>query len=198
MEANIAAIVLAAGRSSRMAPRNKLLETVGGQAIVARVAGAAIASGADPVVVVTGFEAAGIAQALGGLNLVIVHNPAFAEGLSTSLRTGLKALPADCDGALILLADMPEVELGDLHALIGAFTARDAICVPAQQGKRGNPILWGAAHFAEMMTLTGDFGAKRLLARHEGHVIEVPVASSGIFADVDTLSDLARLKQTLD
>ena len=64
MRAKIAAIVLAAGRSSRLAPRNKLLETVGGQAIVAHVAAAAIASGADPVVVVTGFEAARVAEAL--------------------------------------------------------------------------------------------------------------------------------------
>ena len=195
MEARIAAIVLAAGRSARMAPRNKLLEPVGGQAIVARVAAAAIASGADPVVVVTGFEAARVAEALSGLNVVVLHNPAFAEGLSTSLRAGLEALPPNCDGALVLLGDMPEIEIGDLHALMRAFTARDAICVPVHQGKRGNPILWGASYFAEMMTLTGDVGAKPLLARHEHRVIEVPVASSGIFADVDTPSDLARLKQ---
>ena len=150
MAARIAAIVLAAGRSSRMAPRNKLLEPVGGQAIVARVAAAAIASGADPVVVVTGFEAARVAEALSGLNVVVLHNPAFAEGLSTSLRAGLKALPPNCDGALVLLGDMPEIEIGDLHALMRAFTARDAICVPVHQGKRGNPILWGASYFAEM------------------------------------------------
>ena len=74
---------------------------------------------------------------------------------------------------------------------------RDAICVPVHQGKRGNPILWGATYFAEMMTLTGDVGAKPLLARHEHRVIEVPVASPAIFADVDTPSDLARLKKTI-
>jgi molybdenum cofactor cytidylyltransferase len=197
MGAKIAAIVLAAGRSARMAPRNKLLETAGGQAIVARVARCAIASGAAPVVVVTGFEAARVAEALSALTVVVVHNPAFAEGLSTSLRTGLEALPPDCAGALVLLGDMPEIEIGDLHALMRAFTAIDSICVPVHQGKRGNPILWGAAYFAEMMMLTGDVGAKRLLPRHEDRVSEVPVASSGIFADVDTPSDLARLKQTI-
>ena len=145
---------------------------------------------------VTGFEAARVAEALSDLNVVVVHNPAFAEGLSGSLRTGLEALPADCDGALILLGDMPKIDSGVLTALIAAFAARDAICVPVHRGKRGNPILWGAAHFAEMMSLTGDAGAKRLLPRHEARVREVPVASSGIFADVDTPSDLARLKQT--
>jgi molybdenum cofactor cytidylyltransferase len=197
MGAKIAAIVLAAGRSARMAPLHKLLETVGGQAIVARVASSAIASGADPVVVVTGFESGRVAKALGDLDVTIADNPAYADGLSTSLKAGLARLPEDCHGALILLGDMPEIEIGDLHALMRAFTTIDSICVPVHQGKRGNPILWGAAYFAEMMMLTGDVGAKRLLARYEDRVSEVPVASSGIFADVDTPSDLARLKQTI-
>ncbi len=198
MAMRIASIVLAAGRSSRLAPRNKLLELVGGQAIVARVAGAAIASGANPVVAVTGFDAARIAAALEGQNVAVAHNPAFAEGLSGSLRTGLKALPADCDGTLVLLGDMPAIDGSVLDALMAAFAATDAICVPVYRGQRGNPILWGATYFAEMMTLTGDVGAKHLLARHEDRVIDVPVASSGIFADVDTPADLARLKQTID
>lgn len=198
MAMRIASIVLAAGGSSRLAPRNKLLELVGGQAIVARVVGAAIASGANPVVAVTGFDAARIAAALEGQNVAVAHNPAFAEGLSGSLRTGLKALPADCDGTLVLLGDMPAIDGSVLDALMAAFAATDAICVPVYQGQRGNPILWGATYFAEMMTLTGDVGAKQLLARHEDRVIDVPVASSGIFADVDTPADLARLKQTID
>jgi molybdenum cofactor cytidylyltransferase len=194
VSAKIVAIVLAAGRSSRMAPRNKLLEPVEDKAIVARAAEAAIASGADPVIVVTGFDAARIEEALRDLKLSFVHNPAFEQGLSTSLRTGLGALPPDSDGALILLGDMPAVESSVLRALMAAFTGADAICVPVHQGRRGNPVLWGATYFAEMMTLTGDVGAKPLLARHAHRVIEVPVASSGIFADVDTTDDLARLK----
>jgi molybdenum cofactor cytidylyltransferase len=198
MGAKVAAIVLAAGRSSRFGPGNKLLERVGGDALVARVARGAIASGADPVVVVTGHEASRVAEALGNLNVTVAHNPAFAEGLSTSLKTGLTALPSDCDGALILLGDMPEIGDSDLAALIAAFAARDSICVPVHQGKRGNPVLWGAAYFAEIKALTGDAGAKPLIARHADHVIEVPVASVGIFADIDTPSDLARLKATLE
>jgi len=193
----IAAIVLAAGRSSRMAPRNKLLERVDGEAIVALVARTAIASGAKPVVVVTGFEAERVVAALRGLNLTIVHNEAFAEGLSTSLKTGLKALPPNCDGALILLGDMPKIDSSALDALVAAFATRDSICVPVHERQRGNPILWGASYFPEMLAITGDVGAKRLIARHADRVIEVPVASPGIFADVDTPSDLARLKQTI-
>ncbi|MGZ8415934.1 MAG: nucleotidyltransferase family protein [Methyloceanibacter sp.] len=193
----ITAIVLAAGRSSRMAPRNKLLERVDGEAIVALVARTAIASGAKPVVVVTGFEAERVVAALRGLNLTIVHNEAFAEGLSTSLKTCLKALPPNCDGALILLGDMPKIDSSALDALVAAFATRDSICVPVHEGQRGNPILWGASYFPEMLAITGDVGAKRLIARHADRVIEVPVASPGIFADVDIPSDLARLKQTI-
>ncbi|MGH6825539.1 nucleotidyltransferase family protein [Methyloceanibacter sp.] len=191
-----AAIVLAAGRSSRMAPHNKLLEPIDGMPIVRRVAAAALASGARPVVVVTGFEAPRVAEALRDLRATIVHNAAYAEGMSTSLRTGLVALPADSDGALILLGDMPEVEGQVLGALMTVFaaTGRRAICVPARNGRRGNPVLWGAAYFAEMMTISGDIGAKQLMARHQEHVTEVAVGSDGIFADVDTPSDLARIE----
>ncbi|MCJ7597823.1 MAG: nucleotidyltransferase family protein [Methyloceanibacter sp.] len=192
----VAAVVLAAGRSSRMAPRNKLLELVGGKPIVAHVAGAALASGAHPVIVVTGFEASSVAAALGDLKVTIVPNPTYAEGLSTSLRTGLVALPADADGALILLGDMPAVERSDLDALMAAFALKgpQAICVPVRHGRRGNPVLWGATYFAEMMAISGDIGAKQLLAQHQERVIEVAIGSDGIFADVDTPSDLARLK----
>lgn len=186
--------MLAAGRSSRMAPRNKLLEPVDGKPIVAHVAGVALVSGADPVVVVTGFDASRIEQALRNLKVTVVHNPAFEQGLSTSLRTGLGVLPPASDGALILLGDMPEVESSDLRALMAAFTGSRAICVPVHQGRRGNPVLWGRSYFAEMAELTGDTGAKPLMARHQEHVVEVDVATESIFQDIDVPADLARLK----
>jgi molybdenum cofactor cytidylyltransferase len=189
----IAAIVLAGGRSSRMGPGNKLLEPIAGKPIVAHVAGAALKSGADPVIVVTGFDAPRVAVALGELSVTIVHNAAFDDGLSSSLKAGLSALPPDSDGALILLGDMPAIEGSVLSALMAAFTGRDAICVPVQDGRRGNPVLWGAAYFDEIMRLSGDVGAKSLMARHSEHVTEVPAGSDSIFADVDTPADLARL-----
>jgi len=190
---SIACIVLAAGQSSRMAPRNKLLEPIGGEAMVRRVAATAHASGARPVLVVTGHEAAAVEAALRGLELTIVANPSYADGLSTSLRAGLRALPPDIDGALICLGDMPEVESSVLRALMAGFTGGNAICVPVHQGRRGNPILWGSRYFAEMMALTGDTGAKPLLARHREHVVEVAVATMSIFQDIDAPADLTRL-----
>jgi molybdenum cofactor cytidylyltransferase len=191
----VAGVILAAGRSTRMAPRNKLIEEINGRMVIARVAEAALASGARPVVVVTGFEAERIAEALRDLDLTCVHNPDFAAGLSTSLRAGLAALPAESDGALVLLGDMPFVEAGDLEALIAAFAAKDrnSICVPVRHGRIGNPVLWGRAYFPEMMRLDGDTGAKQLLELHRDRVTEVEAVSDGIFADVDTRLDLARL-----
>jgi molybdenum cofactor cytidylyltransferase len=192
----VAGVILAAGRSTRMVPRNKLLEEIGGRPVIARVADTALASGARPIVVVTGFEAGRIAEALRGLDVLSVHNPDFAAGLSTSLRAGLAALPAKSDGALVLLGDMPFVEAGDVEALIVAFAAKDrnSICVPVRHGRIGNPVLWGRAYFPEMMRLSGDAGAKRLLEIHREHVTEVEAVSDGIFADLDAPSDLARLK----
>jgi molybdenum cofactor cytidylyltransferase len=177
-----------------MAPRNKLLEPIGGEKMVRRVAATAIASGAEPVIVVTGHEAASVAGALRGLDVTIVANPDYADGLSTSLRAGLRALPAGIDGALILLGDMPEIEASVLTALMAAFTGASAICVPMRHGRRGNPVLWGRSYFAEMMRLTGDIGAKPLMVRHETQLIEVEVATDSIFEDVDTSEDLQRLK----
>ena len=191
----IAGLVLAGGLSLRMAPRNKLLESVGGETMVRRVATVALAGGAQPVIVVTGHEAASVAASLRGLAVAIVVNPDYADGLSTSLRTGLRALPAGIDGALILLGDMPGVETSVLTALMAAFTGPAAIRAPVRQGRRGNPVLWGSAYFAEMMGLTGDSGAKSLMARHEEHLMEVEVATDGIFEDIDLPEDLARLKR---
>jgi molybdenum cofactor cytidylyltransferase len=190
---DIAAIVLAAGRSSRMGMRNKLLEPIDGEPMVRRVAATARASGAEPVVVVTGHEAEAVVAALRGLDLTAIPNPDYADGLSTSLRAGLNALPAIVDGALILLADMPEVEEGTLRALIVAFNGPTAICVPVRHGRRGNPVLWGSSYFAEMRCLTGDRGAKPLMGQHEAHIVEVEVATEGIFNDVDEPDDFARL-----
>jgi len=164
--------------------------------MVRHVAAVAIASGTQPVIVVTGHEAAAVRGALRGLAVTIVANPDYADGLSTSLRAGLRALPQGIDGALILLGDMPDVESSVLTALVAAFTGESTICVPVRHGRRGNPVLWGSAHFAEMMQLTGDSGAKPLMARHETHLIEVEVATGSIFEDVDAPEDLARLKRS--
>jgi molybdenum cofactor cytidylyltransferase len=172
---------------------NKLLEPIAGKSMIALVAETALQSGAAPVIVVTGFEAPRIEAEMTGLDVVVARNAVFDEGLSSSLKAGLSALPSDCDGVLILLGDMPAIDAAVLDALTAAFTGRDAICVPVHQGRRGNPVLWGRSYFAEMTQLTGDFGAKSLITLHADRVTEVEVGSESIFADIDTPADLARV-----
>lgn len=190
----VAAIILAAGGSARFGPGNKLLEEIDGEPMIRRVAGLALASRTRPVIVVTGFEAGRIGSTLAGLEVTIVHNPEFGEGLSTSLRAGLRAVPPECDGALILLGDMPRVDACVVDALLAAFAANgaNAICVPVRAGRRGNPVLWGRAYFLEMMKLTGDRGAKALMQRQADDVVEVAAATDSIFEDYDLPADFER------
>jgi len=188
----LAAVILAAGRSTRMGALNKLTVEVGGQAMVRHAAEAALASRARPVLVVVGHQAQAVRAALAGLDVTFVDNPTYALGLSSSLKRGIRALPAQCEGALILLGDMPGITASHLERLMAAFTP-GAIVVPTHGDRRGNPVLWPAVCFAPMLRLRGDAGAKRLLARYQTRVREVDLASAAIFADVDTPEALRRL-----
>ncbi len=188
----IAAIVLAAGLSSRMG-RNKLMADIGGKPLIWRAAEAAVASTAEPVIVVTGNAAGENASALSGLPIAIVENPEFRNGISTSLIRGLKALPEDCDGAVVLLADMPGVTPTLIDRLIAAFDPSEdrAICIATHGGKRGNPVLWGRQFFPDMLGLAGDVGAKHLIAANGELVCEVEAADDGPLIDIDTPEALA-------
>jgi molybdenum cofactor cytidylyltransferase len=192
---NVAAIVLAAGRSSRMGATNKLLATVAGTPMVRRVAETALASSAAPVIVVTGHQAEAVAAALTGLGVTTVHNPDYASGLAGSLKTGLAALPPDADAFVVCLADMPLIEPAHIDSLIAAFDAADRpICVPIHAGRRGNPVLWARRYIPDMLALEGDQGARPLLDTHADTITEVPVGTDTIFADFDTPEALEGLK----
>jgi len=187
----IAGIVLAAGQSSRARPKNKLLHTVGGKPMVRCVSETALAAGLDPVVVVTGFGAEKIRAALAGLDVAFVHNDDFARGMGGSIGRGVAALPPDAAAAVILLGDMPEIAPATIKALIGAFDAAAGkdICVPVAEGRRGNPVLFGRAHFGALGAIHGDRGGKGIVAANPSRVVEVAVADPGVLADYDTLPD---------
>ena len=185
----IAGIVLAAGTSSRMG-RNKLIETVRGKPLIAKAVDAAAASRLDPVLVVTGHQADKIAAALAGAPAALVHNARFAEGLSSSLQAGLAAVPEDCDGAMILLGDMPEITPALIDRLIAAFHP-GAICVATAQMRRGHPVLWARRFFAELMTLKGDKGARDVMQAHDNQILEIEAGDDAPLADIDTVEALA-------
>ena len=185
---SVGGLLLAAGQSNRMGDTNKMLVEIDGTPMVALAARALIASGASPVVVVLGHEPAAVEEALGGLRVMFVRNPDYADGLSTSLKAGLSALPDQCNGAVIALGDMPGVTAADIDSLIDAFDpmAGHTICVPTYHGKRGNPVLWGRRYFAEMIVVSGDVGARHLIGENLDQVVEVKRDNPGVLIDLDT------------
>lgn len=190
----IGAIVLAAGRSSRMAPRNKLLiEDRDGVPMVARVVDAVLASPARPVIVVTGHAADAVRAALAGRDVTFAHNPDHEQGLSSSLRVGLDALGDRVDAVLVCLGDMPLVTPALIERLISAYDAEEGrlIVVPVAGGRHGNPVLWDKTFFPAMRAITGDVGARHLLGENAESVHEVLLEDEAALADFDTPDALA-------
>jgi molybdenum cofactor cytidylyltransferase len=184
----VAAVVLAAGMSSRMGGRNKLLREIGGVPMIRRSVEAVLSASASPVIVVTGRDEAAIKEALSGLAVRFVHNPDFAAGMAGSLKAGIAAVPADSDGAVVALGDMPFVTAHHIDRLIAAYDEDEGrtICVPTHDGKWGNPVLWSRRYFHEMLAITGDKGARELLHSYADKLCEVPMEDAGILRDFDT------------
>lgn len=199
----IAAVVLAAGRASRYRAaggieETKLVASLDGAPMIRRVAHAALASRARPVVVVTGHARAEVEEALSGLPVTLAFNPDYAQGLSTSLKMGLATVPAEALGALVLLGDMPKVDARLIDSLIAAFAAHPhaLAAAPVYNRKQGNPALLGRALFDQAMRFTGDEGARRLLAAlTRAQLVKVEASEDEAAFDVDTPNDLASARK---
>ncbi len=189
----IAALVLAAGRSTRMGGPNKLLATIDGVPLVRHAADAALGAGLAEVVVVTGHQGEVVRGALSDLACRFVANPDYADGLSTSLKAGLAALPDDIDAVVVLLGDMPRVSSALVARLAAAYdpAAGRHIVVPVLDGRRGNPVLWGKRYFPELMRVTGDQGGRAVLSGAPEAVAEVAAESDDVHLDLDTPEALA-------
>jgi molybdenum cofactor cytidylyltransferase len=196
----IAAVVLAAGRSTRMGGPNKLLAEIAGRPLARIVVKEALASRARPVIVVVGHERAKVENALAGLPVEVVYNPDFAQGLGTSVRAGIAAVPAEADGAIVCLGDMPQVDAALIDRLIAAFDPdRGALIVmPTVEGKRGNPVLWSRRFFPDLMAIDGDVGARHLISHYGEAVAEVPVEGNAALVDVDTPEALSGVKAEIE
>lgn len=187
----VAAIILGGGRSTRMGSTNKLTSEFNGKPMIAHVADAALASNADGIILVTGHEKDEVLKALAGRPMSYAHNPDYADGLSSSIKAGIKAateLDPPVDAAVILLGDMPLVTADLINRLIEARDPSDDkfICVPVVGKKQGNPVLWDATFFDDLLNLSGDVGAKSLIAQNSDLVAEVPVDGDAPLTDFDT------------
>ena len=196
----VAAVVLAAGRSSRMAPYNKLLvQDRSGKTMIGRVVDNILASAARPIIVVTGHLAPEIEAALAGRPVRFVHASDYAAGLSASLRAGIAAVPQEAAAAVVCLGDMPLVTGRIVDRLIGAYDPDEgrAIVLPTYKSKPGNPILWDQRYFPEIAAVTGDTGARLLLGQHLEAVAEVEIGEDAVLRDFDTVESLATLPERL-
>lgn len=183
----VGTILLAAGRGTRFGEQPKMLAEFGGRPLVRCAAEAALAARPRPVVAVLGAHADAVEAALVGLDLTRVRNEAYSEGLSSSLKAGLAALPP-CDAVIVMLGDMPLIGAALIDRLTDAFESGGstaAAVVPVHQGTRGNPVLLSLQVLAgELSLLRGDRGAGPLLAGRTD-IVEID-AEPGITLDIDT------------
>src|SRR5690606_33959562 len=155
----------------------KLLSTFDGEKLVRRTAARILASKAAGSIAVLGHQADAVSAALAGLDMQQIRNPDFARGLSTSLKTGVQALPPSAWAVLVTLADMWEVTTADLDKLIEAFKAAEgkSIVRATHAGKRGNPVILPRALFGEVYGLEGDTGARQIVEAAPLEVIDIEI-----------------------
>ncbi len=189
---SVATLLLAAGRGTRFGEEPKLLASLDGVPLVRRVAEAALAARPRPVIAVLGAHGAAVEAALSGLDLVLVRNGAYADGLSTSLKAGLAALP-ESDAVIVMLGDMPLVRPVLIDRLAETFAQaapKPAAIVPVHGGRRGNPVLLNLPLLRDAIgSLAGDRGAGPLLAGRPD-VVEID-GDPSTSLDIDTRDTLA-------
>lgn len=195
----IAAVILAAGGSVRLGGSNKLLLPIGGIPIIKRVVEAVLKAGYDPVAVVTGFEASRVRAVLSDPRLMIRHNRRWKTGMSSSIQTGIAALPEDVGGALIVLGDMPATTSATLTKLQRCFVSQDdpKIVYPTYRDRQANPVLFPKRFFPELLALKNDRGGKTVLRRHPEATLALEVDSEEVILDCDTREEYIRLVEKL-
>ncbi len=193
----ISAVILAAGESRRMGKQNKLLLPLGGEALLIKLVKSVCDSDVSQVLVVIGHEAEKIMRELSDLPLSFVYNPNFSEGMTTSIKSGLKEISSDCDGFLICLADMPFINTPEINKLIHAYVQnrikeKRLIVVPVFQRHRGNPVLFSSEFRNEILEHKKESGCKGIIMNNSESVKEIEMDDDNMLLDVDTQEDYQR------
>jgi molybdenum cofactor cytidylyltransferase len=187
----IGAIVLAAGKSERMGTPKALL-TFRGKTFLEHILDAIPLSAVDRTIVVVGHHRREIESHVRP-NISLVFNPDYERGMVTSFQTGIRALPDGTDGALLFLVDHPIVDPATIESIL-PHTAPNRIVLPVFEGRRGHPVFFGRLVLNEIIALSPDQGANIVVRKDPSRVIEVPVSSAGILADIDTPEDFQNLQ----
>jgi molybdenum cofactor cytidylyltransferase len=193
----VAAIILAAGKSTRMGEAKQLLR-LGESTVLGRTIENVRRSAVDEIVLVLGASAEAIRRQLPAAlleSLKVVVNPAYEQGMASSLQTGLSALNPQIGAALIVLADQPFVRPETLDQLARKYRHTPArIVIPSYKGVRGNPVLLDRSVFAEVMALEGDTGCRAIFGNHTERTVKLEVEDEGILLDIDNQEDYERLR----
>ena len=196
----ISAVILAAGESRRMGKQNKLLLPLGGEALLVKLVKSVCASHVGQVLVVVGHEAGKIRRELNNFPLSFVYNPNFSEGMTTSIKFGVKEVSPDSDGFLICLADMPFINTSEINKLINAYVQnrikeKGLIVVPVFRGQRGNPVLFSSEFRNDILEYKKESGCRGVIMNNSESVKEIKMDNDNMLLDVDTLKDYQRLKE---
>ena len=190
----ISAVILAAGESRRIGKQNKLLLPVGGEAMLVKLATSVCASDVGQVLVVIGHEAGKIRSELNEFPLNFVYNPNFSEGMTTSIKYGVKVASHECDGLLICLGDMPFINTSEINKLIHAYVknrikGEGLIVVPVFKRQRGNPVLFSIEFQNDILEHKKESGCKEVIMKNSDSVMEIEMADENMLLDVDTMED---------
>jgi molybdenum cofactor cytidylyltransferase len=185
----VAGVLLAAGTSSRMGT-NKLFLSLRGETVVRRAIRTALAAGLDPVLVVLGHESERAKAELKGLRCAVVLNKDYAQGINTSLRAGIAAVPEQAVAALVMLADMPFVTKEMLGAIVERYRGGTSpLVVSNYEGVDAPPMLYDKSLFTELSALDGDGCGKKVVKRHRSESLEVAWPASAL-KDLDIPADV--------
>jgi len=190
----ISAIILAAGESRRIG-RPKLLLPLGQRTILEQTIDSYLGSKVSEVIVVVGDRAEEITSLISDRPVKVVKNPAYRQGMSTSIRAGLKVSSAKTSAVILVLADQPFIDARTINLLMEAFDAHSkGIALPVYQGRRGHPVIFDIKYIEELLRLKGDIGGREIIARYPDDVLEVIVDCEGVTIDIDTM-DLYHLEK---
>ena len=190
----ISAVILAAGESRRMGKQNKLLLPIGGEALLVKLVASVCASDVGQVLVVIGHEAEKIRRELNEFPLNFVYNPNFSEGMTTSIKYGVKVASHECDGLLICLGDMPFINTSEINKLIHAYVknrikGEGLIVVPVFKRQRGNPVLFSIEFRNDILEHKKESGCKEVIMKNSDSVMEIEMDDEKMLLDVDTMED---------
>ena len=196
-KADIGIVVLAAGQGRRAGLNKLMTEGKDGLPLFLRAVNAAIASKARPVFVVTGYRHEELEEWLDKLDVNVLYNPAYASGIRTSIAMGLKSVPSSCDGAILLPADMPNIEAADLNKLIAKFdkTSDKQVCLLAHKGVKSNPVLWSKSLYDQADIVPENAAMRAVFVEHADYTKVTEIKDAKKLRDVNFPNDVEEFKQ---